>query len=62
MLQDQTKQRQWRAYANSLGLEGIGLSSIVDAAWELVGPSCERLTVKPAGPHKMPDLRAQIGH
>lgn len=43
MVQDETKQRQWRAYANSLELEGVGLSSIVDAVWELVGPSCERL-------------------
>ena len=47
MIQDETKQRQWRAYANSLELEGVDLSVIVDAAWELVGPSCDRLAAKP---------------
>ncbi len=47
MVEDETKQRQWRAYASSLELESVDLSSIVDAVWELVGPSCERLAAKP---------------
>ncbi len=44
MMEDETKQRQWRAYAASVELEGVGLNSIIDAVWNLVGPSCKRLT------------------
>lgn len=40
---DEAKQRQWRAYAATLEIEDVGLGSIVDAVWALVGPSCERL-------------------
>ena len=43
MAEDRTKQRQWEAYAASLDLEGIGFEAILDAVWNLVGPSCERL-------------------
>lgn len=50
MLDDEAKQRQWRAYAASLELEGVGLDSIIDAVWGLVGPSCERLRPKIAEP------------
>jgi hypothetical protein len=46
MVEDETKQRQWRAYAASLELEAITLESVVDAIWDLVGPSCARLTAK----------------
>jgi len=46
MLEDETKQRQWRAYAASIELKGVGLDAIIDAVWELVGPSCERLAAK----------------
>lgn len=46
MLEDEAKQRQWRAYAASLELEDVGLDSIIDAVWGLVGPSCERLLGK----------------
>ncbi len=48
MMEDETKQRQWRAYAASVELEGVGLNSIIDAVWNLVGPSCKRLTAKTA--------------
>jgi len=46
MMEDETKQLQWRAYAASIELEGLGLNSIIDAVWNLVGPSCKRLTAK----------------
>ena len=45
MVEDETKQRQWRAYASSLELEAVDFSSVVDAVWALVGPSCARLAV-----------------
>lgn len=41
---DSAKQRQWRAYAASLELEGLSLEAVIDAVWDLVGPSCARLT------------------
>jgi predicted nucleotidyltransferase component of viral defense system len=44
LLDDDLKQRQWRAYAASIDLNGIGLDDVVEAIWELVGPSCARLT------------------
>ncbi|UIJ46037.1 nucleotidyl transferase AbiEii/AbiGii toxin family protein [Sphingomonas cannabina] len=40
---DETKQRQWRAYAASIELEGVSLAEVVEAIWALVGPSCQRL-------------------
>lgn len=43
-VQDDPKQRQWRAYAASIELEGVALDTIVDAIWSLAGPSCARLT------------------
>ena len=46
MTGDEAKQRQWRAYAASIELEAITLESVVDAIWDLVGPSCARLTAK----------------
>lgn len=46
MIADETKQRQWRAYAASLELEGVSLESIIESVWGLVGLSCERLTSK----------------
>lgn len=44
VLDDDLKQRQWRAYAASIDLNGITLDDVVAAIWELVGPSCARLT------------------
>lgn len=46
MLEDEAKQRQWRAYAASIELEDVSLDSIIDAVWGLVGPSCERLLAR----------------
>ncbi|QNQ09653.1 nucleotidyl transferase AbiEii/AbiGii toxin family protein [Sphingomonas alpina] len=40
---DETKQRQWRAYAQSIDLESLTLEEVVEAAWALVGPSCARI-------------------
>jgi len=40
---DDTKQRQWRAYAQSIDLEHVTLQEVVEAGWGLVGPSCTRL-------------------
>jgi predicted nucleotidyltransferase component of viral defense system len=45
-IQDEAKQRQWRAYANAIELKGVDLGIVVDAAWELVGPSCKRLAAE----------------
>ncbi len=41
---DDTKQRQWRAYATSIDLEGVALAEVVEAIWAFVQPSCLRLT------------------
>jgi hypothetical protein len=43
LVEDDAKQRQWRAYAASLELEVITLEAVVDAIWDLVGPACARL-------------------
>jgi predicted nucleotidyltransferase component of viral defense system len=48
MIADEGKQRQWRAYAASLELENISLETVIDAVWDLVGPSCGRLTARMA--------------
>lgn len=43
-VEDAAKQRQWRNYADSLGLDAVTLDEVVGSIWELVGPSCMRLT------------------
>lgn len=48
MFGDEGKRRQWRAYAASLDLEGVSLEVIIERVWELVGPSCARITAKNA--------------
>ena len=48
MVEDEVKQRQWRAYAASVELENVSLESIVDKVWELVGPSCARILAQAA--------------
>ena len=48
MVEDEVKQRQWRAYAASVELENVSLKSIVDHVWDLVGPSCARILAKAA--------------
>ncbi len=40
----EAKQAQWRAYAASLDLKDLAFEEVIDAAWSLVGPSCERLS------------------
>jgi predicted nucleotidyltransferase component of viral defense system len=49
MIADESKQRQWRAYAASLELAGVSLESIIKSVWELVGPSCARIVANPDG-------------
>jgi predicted nucleotidyltransferase component of viral defense system len=44
LVDDETKQRQWRGYAASIELEGLPLAEVVEAIWAFVGPSCQRLT------------------
>lgn len=46
---DAARQRQWRNYALSIGLDTVSLAEVVDAAWALVGPSCARLTSAAGG-------------
>jgi predicted nucleotidyltransferase component of viral defense system len=48
MVNDETKQRQWGAYAASVELENVSLESIIDKVWGLVGPSCARIVAKAA--------------
>jgi predicted nucleotidyltransferase component of viral defense system len=43
---DETKRRQWRAYADSIELKSVSLEEIVEAIWALVGPCCERLAAR----------------
>lgn len=43
LVDDEAKQRQWRAYTASIELEGVALADVVEAIWALVGPSCQRL-------------------
>lgn len=43
MIADETKQRQWRAYAASIELEAVTLEAAIEVVWALVGPSCARL-------------------
>lgn len=38
------KAEQWKTYAESIGLEAVSLSRVVDAIWTYLGPSCARLT------------------
>jgi len=40
---DADRQRQWNWYAASIGLKDVSLETVVEAAWELVGPSCARI-------------------
>ena len=43
---DDAKQAQWRAYAASLDLQNLAFEEVIEAAWALIGPSCERLSIK----------------
>lgn len=45
-VEDDTKQRQWRAYSLSIALEALSLQEVVDAVWSLVGPSCARISAE----------------
>jgi hypothetical protein len=46
MAEDGDKRRQWEAYAASIELDGVPFAAVVDAVWDLVGPSCERLLAR----------------
>jgi predicted nucleotidyltransferase component of viral defense system len=43
---DETKRRQWRAYADSIELSSVSIEEIIEAIWALVGPCCERLAAR----------------
>lgn len=40
---DPLKARQWSAYAESIGLEGLTLEVTTDLIWTILGPVCKRL-------------------
>lgn len=44
MIESADKQRQWRAYAASIGLDDVQLQDVVATIWDMVGPSCARLS------------------
>ncbi|MCC2977157.1 nucleotidyl transferase AbiEii/AbiGii toxin family protein [Sphingomonas sp. PL-96] len=44
MIGDDAKRTQWRAYAATLDLKELAFEEVVEAAWALVGPSCQRLS------------------
>lgn len=46
MAEDRAKRRQWDAYAASIGLGEVPFAVVIDAVWDLVGPSCERLRAR----------------
>lgn len=46
MIGDDAKRTQWRAYAASLDLKELAFEEVVEAAWALVGPSCQRLSTR----------------
>lgn len=43
MAKDPDAQRRWLAYSESLELTGADFGEVLDDAWALLGPSCERL-------------------
>lgn len=46
MIINEDKQRQWRAYANSVELDAVTFEMVIEAIWNLVGPSCDRLALR----------------
>jgi Nucleotidyl transferase AbiEii toxin, Type IV TA system len=46
MVQDLAKQRQWKAYAASIGEEKLDFATVIDGIWASLGPSCLRLRLK----------------
>lgn len=43
MAADPAARRRWLAYSASLELTGVDFGEVLDDAWTLLGPSCERL-------------------
>src|SRR3546814_12957933 len=43
MAADPAARRRWLAYSASLELTGVDFGEVLDDAWNLLGPSCERL-------------------
>lgn len=43
MATDPAARRRWRAYSESLELASLDFGEVLDDAWGLLGPSCERL-------------------
>lgn len=44
MTQDGTKQGQWAAYAESVGLEKVSLEEVIETIWSMVGRACKRIS------------------
>lgn len=40
---DAAKQRQWRAYADSIELENVSLEEVANSIWNFIAASCNRL-------------------
>jgi Nucleotidyl transferase AbiEii toxin, Type IV TA system len=43
MMDDASKQRQWRAYATSIGEDDLDFERVIDAIRKTLGPSCLRI-------------------
>jgi hypothetical protein len=43
MMDDASKQRQWRAYATSIGEDTLEFERVIGAIWRTLGPSCLRI-------------------
>jgi predicted nucleotidyltransferase component of viral defense system len=45
---DDAKQRQWRAYAQSIDVKDSALEEVIEAIWTLIGPACVRIAGREA--------------
>jgi hypothetical protein len=51
--QDTGKVGQWKNYARSIQVTGLGLDEVTDAIWNLVGPCCSRLLAAAGNQEKL---------
>src|SRR3546814_8879592 len=51
---DPAARRRWLAYSASLELTGVDFGEVLDDAWNLLGPSCERLHNRACVQHVAP--------
>jgi hypothetical protein len=50
MIESAIKQRQWRAYAVSVGEDGLDFAHVIEAIWKIIGPSCSRIIARQTSP------------